>query len=394
MRALIVGAGIAGPVLAAFLRRLGMDVCLCEARSDSEIEGSFLGVAPNGMNVLAEIGAASEVLARGTPCTGFTFLNSRGERVGVIEGGENAALYGAPLVMVRRVDLHAALLDTAIRSGARVRFGARLAALDCGDATQVVARFDDGREETADFVVGCDGIRSRTRALVLPDSPQPAFLEQLDFGGYARAPSAPLEVGRNVMVFGRRAFFGALKREDGEVWWFHNGGSGAAVREMEPAALRAHILAHHDGDPPWIGEVIRSSTRILGPWPLHDILTIPSWHRGRVCVIGDAAHATSPSAGQGASLAIEDAMILARCLRDVADPERAFVELERIRRKRVEKIVRQSRQMGSQKVAGSALSAWARDRLLPMFLKFGAAAQREQYGYRIDWATRAISTST
>lgn len=387
MRALIVGAGIAGPVLGIFLRRLGVDVTICESRRAAATdEGVFLGVAPNGMNVLAEIGADRAILARGTPAAGFAFLNARGKQIGMIDGLGDEARYGAPLVMVRRGELHSVLVGAAIDAGVAVRFGASLAALDRSDPRSVTARFHDGSEETADLVIGCDGIRSATRALAIPDAPAPQFLDMLDFGGYGRADHAPLAVGWNVMVFGRRAFFGAFRRPDGEIWWFHNSGAREPLHALDPEARRARILALHDGDPTWIGDIVRSTPAVFGPWPLHDIRTIPSWHAGRVCVIGDAAHATSPSAGQGASLAMEDAMMLARCLRDSGmDPERAFPELEAARRERVERVVERSRRYGSPKAPSSALAAWARDRLLPLFLKMGVSEQRELYAYRIEW---------
>lgn len=387
MRALIVGAGTAGPVLGIFLRRLGVGVTICEARRAAATdEGVFLGVAPNGMNVLAQIGADRAVLACGTPASGFMFLNARGRPIGVIDGLGDEARYGAPLVMVRRGELHATLVAAALEAGVEVRFCARLNELERSDPRVVRARFDDGTEEVADFAVGCDGIRSSTRALALPDAPAPEFLDMLDFGGYGRADHAPLEVGWNVMVFGRRAFFGAFRRPDGEIWWFHNSGEREPLQELDPEARRARILALHEGDPSWIGDVVRSTPAVFGPWPLHDIRTIPTWHAGRVCVIGDAAHATSPSAGQGASLAMEDAMMLARCLRDAGmDPERAFRDLEAARRARVERVVERSRRYGSPKTPSSALAAWARDRLLPLFLKMGASEQRELYAYRIEW---------
>lgn len=389
MRGLIIGAGVAGPVLGTFLARLGVEVTLCEARPREAVaEGAFLGVAPNGMHVLRQAGVAAQVLETGTPCSGFEFWNAAGKRIAEIDGSQNAARYGEELVMIRRAELHQILLRGALAAGAQVRFGARLSGLET-QPDSVLARFADGSQLSADFLVGCDGLRSQTRALALPQSPTPKFLELLDFAGYGRAPQAPLEVGKQVMVFGRHAFFGAFRRPDGEIWWFHNGGNREPQRQLSPAARRARLLELHAEDPAWIQEVIRSSPELLGPWPLHDLLSIPRWHVGRVCLTGDAAHATSPSAGQGASLALEDALTLARCLREQSSPEQAFAAFEAQRRERVEKIVRQSRFNGSPKVARTALGAWTRDRLLPLFLRLGSAAQREHYGYRAEWEERA-----
>ena len=96
-----------------------------------------------------------------------------------------------------------------------------------------------------------------------------------------------------------------------------------------------------------------------------------------MCLIGDAAHATSPHAGQGASLALEDAIVLARALRDVPDPERAFALFEAQRRSRVERLVREARRQGRRKVAANPVSRRVRDLVLPLFLRLGSRSLRE-----------------
>ena len=93
----------------------------------------------------------------------------------------------------------------------------------------------------------------------------------------------------------------------------------------------------------------------------------------------------SPSAGQGASLAMEDAMVLAQCVRDIDDPVLAFRTFERQRRPRVDAIFRHARRNGSGKAVNGVISEWLRDRLLPMFLRLGAPAQSKSYAHRIAW---------
>ncbi|WP_437995101.1 NAD(P)/FAD-dependent oxidoreductase [Sorangium sp. So ce185] len=390
-RAIVIGGGIAGPVLGMFLRRIGVEVTIFEAReAPAEQEGAFLGIAPNGMNVLSELGLAGAVEALGAPCAGLRFENARGRRVGVIDQREAPRRFGAALVMIRRGALHGALAEEAARRGVAIRYGARLEDVDASDPREVVARFSGGGEARGDVLIGCDGFRSRTRARALPGAPEPRYTGLIDFGGFARCPGAPIEPGWNVMVFGRRAFFGAFAAPGGEVWWFHNSGEPAPAHgdAAPPESLRERILALHQGDPGWIADVVRATPEVLGPWSLHDILTMPRWHAGRVCLIGDAAHAATPHAGQGASLAMEDGMLLARCLRDEPDPEQAFAAFERLRRPRVEAIVRQARRNGSRKAVSGPVAEWLRDRALPLFLRIGAAAQQRAYAYRIDWEER------
>jgi len=288
--------------------------------------------------------------------------------------------------MVRRGDLHRALTDGARGAGVEVQFGRALSEIDRTDGSAVMARFSDGSQEAGDALIACDGIRSMARQLVLPNSPEPSYSGLLDFGGIAEDSGVPIPTGVNVMVFGRRAFFGAFRTPSGQVWWFQNSGQrrpDAVLRD--PSALRSHVLALHRDDPRWIADVIASTERLVGPFPLNDILFMPRWHDGRVCLIGDAAHATTPSAGQGASLALEDAMVLAQCMRDLGVPEPAFTAFERARRARVEAIVRQSRRTGSTKAVSGPVGEWVRDRMLPFFLRLGARAQDRHFAYRVNW---------
>ncbi len=391
-RAIVAGGGVAGPVAAMFLRRLGVDVAIHEARPGAATdEGAFLGVAPNGMNVLAELGVADAVAAVGVACEGFAFANARGEAIGAIDRRDDERAFGARLVMVRRSDLHRVLLDAAAARGVEVTFGRRLVDLDRTDPARVVARFDDGAADEGDVLLGCDGVRSRVRDLVFPGGPAPADSGLLDFGGFAPCPAgAPIEPGWNTMVFGRRAFFGAFVTPEGEVWWFHNSrAADAPSLAMRPDERRAHVARLHEGDPAWIAEVVRATDHVLGPWPLHDLLALPRWHDGRVCLLGDAAHATTPSAGQGASLAIEDGLALARCLRDVDDPAAAFAAFQRSRQARVDEVIRIARRNGDNKAVASPIACWFRDRMLPFFLRLGAKDQARGYAYRMDWDARA-----
>jgi 2-polyprenyl-6-methoxyphenol hydroxylase-like FAD-dependent oxidoreductase len=387
-RAIIIGCGIAGPAVGTFLRRLGIDAVVCERRStEAPDQGLFLGVAPNGMHVLGELGVRDRIAALSVPCAGFEFRNARGQIIGAIDRQHDDVKYGARLQMIRRGDLHRVLTSAARQAGVQVLFDRSLIALDQPDPSTAVAHFMDGGQEQGDMVIGCDGIHSTARLLTLPSAPRPTYSGLLDFGGFARC-TVPIPTGVNVMVFGRRAFFGAFRTPAGEVWWFHSSGEKRDVVFPDAPAVRAHLLALHQHDPAWIGDLIDATETVAGPFPLNDILWMPQWDRGRVCLVGDAAHATTPSAGQGASLALEDALVLAQCLRDIASPERAFATFERVRRPRTEAIVRQSRRNGSRKTASGPIGDWIRDRVLPFFLRLGTKEQERQYAYRVAWSDR------
>ena len=383
--AVIVGAGVGGPVLAVWLRRLGFGVRVLESRSGPALaEGAFLGVAPNGLQALAGLGLATAVMAKGHPCRGFEFLNHGGRSLGGFDRRDDEGRFGWPLTMIRRGELHALLSEAASREGVVVEYGRRVTKLtDEGDRVRL--EVDDGSSFDADFVIGCDGPRSTTRTTALPASPAPGFSGLLDVGGFAQVKALPFEPGVNVMVFGVRAFFGAFTTATNETWWFHNG--PGEVGSVTNAGLRERLHELHREDPAWIRELIDATPTLLGPWGLYELDAMPAWSRGRVCLMGDAAHAMSPSAGQGASMAFEDALVLAQCLRDVPEVPHAFRRFEQLRRPRVDAIMKAARQTSNGKAPG-AVGRWVRDRMLPLVLPYAGKAQARAYSHQLDFEQR------
>jgi 2-polyprenyl-6-methoxyphenol hydroxylase-like FAD-dependent oxidoreductase len=258
----------------------------------------------------------------------------------------------------------------------------------------VIARFEDGAEARGDLLIGCDGVHSATRRAIMPEAPGPEYTGVIDSGGFSPAPPGSNADGVMRMIFGLRGFFGWQVVPSGEAFWFENFHQAS---EPERSALdavpdlewRQRLLELHVEDPAPVTDLIRSAADPIGRWPIYDLPTLPSWHRGPVCLIGDAAHATSPHAGQGASLALEDAIVLAKCLRDIPDLERAFTVFESHRRPRVEKLVREARRQGGRKAAANPLSRRVRDLVLPFFLELGMRSLRDVYRYRVDWRDRA-----
>ena len=144
--------------------------------------------------------------------------------------------------------------------------------------------------------------------------------------------------------------------------------------------------------------MIRATESTIIAYPIYDIATQPIWHQGPVVLLGDALHAVSPNAGQGASLALEDAIVLAKCLRDLPDLEQAFSTYEWLRRARVENMVRHGRNAGQGKVMTYPIQVWLRDSLTPVFLKLFANPKALDwiYSYQVEWnepvgnTTRAV----
>jgi 2-polyprenyl-6-methoxyphenol hydroxylase-like FAD-dependent oxidoreductase len=383
--ALVIGGGIAGPVLAMLLQRAGLVPTIYEGRTGpADDAGAFLNLAPNGLAVLETLGLADAVRAAGTPTRRIVFQNHRGKRLGELP---------ETTILVKRGALHRTVRDAAVARGVRFLFGKRLTGVLRLPEGGVVARFGDGTEARGDLLLGCDGIHSTTRRLIMPEAPRPAYTGHVDTGGFSPAPAGSAADGVMRMTFGLRGFFGYQVVPEGEVFWFENLDVASESRARELAGVsdaewRRRLLEVHEGDPALIAETIRASGP-AGRWPIYDLPSLPVWHRGPVCLLGDAAHATSPHAGQGASLALEDAVVLARALRDIPDIERAFATFEAQRRERVERLVREARRQGSRKTAVGPIVRRVRDLLLPVFLRLGVRNLRKIYDYRVDWAQRS-----
>lgn len=387
-KALIIGGGIAGPVAAIALQRAGIEAEVFEARGESmDHSGAFLNLAPNGVNALKTLGLADRLAADGFPSRAILFFNGQGKQVGNLDSTAEEQRYGASNLMLKRGLLHKALREAAEAEAVRLHFGKRLTNITVTASQEVIAHFEDGSTAHGDLLIGCDGLHSRTRRILLPNAPQPAYTGLIDCGGFGHCLA--VIPGAQHMIFGRRAFFGYIAREDGEVYWFSNVAQAQEptrdeLRSMCDDEWQARLLALHKDDPAPVADIIRSTRGSLGKWPVYDIPFLPTWHRGPICLIGDAAHATSPHIGQGASLALEDAIVLAQCLRDMPGTEQAFAAFQRLRKERVETLIKQARRMGSRKTP-PRLVGWFRDLLLPIFLKGSTSQLAPVYSYRLSW---------
>ena len=390
-RALVIGAGVAGPAVAMFLQRAGWQVEIYEADAAPDpFDGLFLNVATNGLAVLAELGIRDRLLTDGHRASRMVMRSGTGHELGAVPNGPA----GDPergSVIVRRGWLHQVIREQALAAGVPFTFGARLVSID-ESATGVRATFADGRVAEGDILIGADGIGSPTRRWIDPAAPQPRYSGLVGTGGYARVEGLTPTPDTQYFVFGARSFFGYLVRADGTVYWFANMTAPqperGSLRDVPSAEWLAKLRDLHSDDPSPVPQILDGVTGEVGAYPIFDLVGVPHWSRGRVVAIGDAVHATSPSAGQGASLALEDAITLAKCLRDLPDRAAAFAEYQRERQPRADAVVTYARRIDSQKrVTKSRVGIAIRDWMMPKFLKGAADDTRNDwlYNHAIAW---------
>ena len=390
--ALVIGAGIAGPVAAMALRKAGIQPTVYEAHpSSAEGVGTFLTIASNGIDALRVIGADKLALAAGFPTPAITLRSTTGKSLGRAHTGLTLP-DGTTSHTLNRADLYQALYQEAVRRGIDVQHGKRLAAAEqTSDGVRAV--FEDGSDAVGDVLIGADGIHSTTRRLIDPTAPAPTYVGLINLGGYARGVEVDAEPGSYTMIFGKRAFFGYVLAPSGEVWWFANipRGDEPARGETEaitPTQWQSRLAELFAADAGPAAQLVQASgpAEITSASPVHSIPRLPAWHNGRMIVIGDAAHAPTPTSGQGASLSIEDAVILAQCLRDLPTPQVAFTRFEALRRPRAERIIKQAARINNSKTAGPITRA-LRDAILPAVMKMAANSRQATaaYRYHIDW---------
>jgi FAD-dependent urate hydroxylase len=390
-KALIIGGGIAGPVAAMALQRAGIESVIYESRTpDESAGGAFLTVAVNGLDALRAIEAHTGVLTAGFPSKTIELRSGSGKRLGEVPiGGELPD--GTTTLTMKRADLYQALLAEAWDRGIPIEHGKRLLNASPTAAGGVVASFEDGTQAAGDLLIGADGIYSRTRQIIDPGAPAPRYSGLGNIGGFSRTSVVTGAPGKYVMTFGKRAFFGYILSPSGEVWWFANPPSPTEMTRAELASLggehwKERLIALFADDARPAVEIIRATTELSVGANQYDMPRVRRWWRGPMIVIGDAAHAASPSSGQGASLAMEDAVTLAQCLRDLPDIRSAFVAYEQMRRPRVERIVARAARMNSNKAPGPMGRA-VRDLILPLILRLQGSAdsQRWIFDHHIEW---------
>jgi 2-polyprenyl-6-methoxyphenol hydroxylase-like FAD-dependent oxidoreductase len=389
-KAVIVGGGVAGPVTAMALQRAGIEGVVYEAYPPTAEEvGSYLTVASNGLDALRAIGAEQPVRAAGFPTLTNLLLSSNGRRLGAVSNGGRLA-DGTAAHTIKRARLYRALHQQATDRGIQVVFGKRLVDAQPTQDGGVVATFQDGTQAAGDLLVGADGIHSVTRRLIDPAAPAGRYVGLVNFGGYTPEPAAGAEPGVWHLIFGRRAFFGYVTDPAGGTVWFANVPRAQTSRQERQATTaqqwRRQLLELFAPDHGPATRLIAAGRLEFAGDNTYDLPRVPIWRRGPMVVIGDAAHAPAPTSGQGASMAAEDAVVLAKCLRDQPDIGQALGVYEGLRRRRVERIVAQAARTSSTKTPGP-VGRLLRDLLLPVVFRL-LVTERSlawRYDHHIDW---------
>ncbi|WP_432976093.1 FAD-dependent monooxygenase [Dactylosporangium sp. CA-233914] len=347
MRAIVIGGGVGGSTAALALRRIGADVTVYEAYEDPAGEvGAWISLAANGLRALDALGCLAAVRAAGVEVARQRMWSAGGMLIGDVARGrrESDTLHGVSMMRGRLV---AALRTAAAEAGARIVTGARLAGVSETERG-VLATFEGGTADTADVLVAADGIWSTVRGLLDPAAPVPQYAGLYSVSGVSRVEG--VEPGVFNMTFARNGAFLHL-RAGAEVWWSAQVNSPATpVRQGVDDATRLRELAGLFRDEVTPSAVLTGTTALQPLTLMHVVDPVRTWHSGRVVLIGDAAHPVG--AGQGASMAIEDALALAAALQNQDSVPSALQRYDTDRRPRITKVLGTAEDNRNAKKAG------------------------------------------
>jgi 2-polyprenyl-6-methoxyphenol hydroxylase-like FAD-dependent oxidoreductase len=303
--AVVTGAGIGGLTAAVALRHQGWDVTVLERAPALEPVGAGLGIGPNALHALDAIGLGDQV-RRFSAIQGHGGIRRCDGRWLVrTDLSLLAERFGDHELMALRADL-VELLASRLPDGV-LRTGVTVTAVDPGDQAHRARVTTSAGEVEADLVVAADGIRSPIRTALFPGHQGPRYSGCTAWRFLAPRPDrspSPAE------TWGRGTVFGAVPLADGRVYCYATAFVPAGERNDDEAAeLKRRFGGWHDPIPGLIGSV--SPDAVLRDDVYWMAEPLPAYHRGRVAILGDAAHAMTPNLGQGACQAIEDAIVLA-----------------------------------------------------------------------------------
>jgi 2-polyprenyl-6-methoxyphenol hydroxylase-like FAD-dependent oxidoreductase len=361
-RALIAGGGIGGLAAAIALRRAGIDAEVIERSATLTEVGAGISLWPNANRVLRSWGLLGEVLRRGWVVTAGELRSPQGALLHRLELPPSEE----PLVLLHRAELLAILADALPRWA--VRTGATVEGFDTGEREVSVDLGDAGRAGGA-LLVGADGLHSTIRRALLDDG-EPLYRGYTVWRGVA--PAGAVAWDALTETIGRGARFGTIPIGGGRVAWWAAANEARATDDGGPAERRAKLLDRFGG---WHAPI----PALLRATPAEEILKndtmdrVPAsrWGIGRVTLLGDAAHPTTPNLGQGGCMAIEDAAVLAEELAATPDVPTALRRYEARRRPPTARIVRESLRYGRIVQAEGSVVGRAREvalRMTPAFV--------------------------
>ncbi len=348
-KVLVVGGGVGGMSAALALARLGVEVELADADPQWRAYGAGISVTGLSLRAFDDLGILEEVRQKGFVGAG---IRLRGADGGVIMESPVPPPEAPPIARsggIMRPVLHEIMSRRVREAGVRVTLGAEVTQMT-QDGSGVEVVLPGGREERFDLVIAADGIFSRTRPMLFPDAPQPKFTGQ---GCWRIVANRPAEVDRAEMWLGGpvKLGFNPVSADRMYAFILEHVPDNPWFAPEEQLAHVAELLAPYGGYVQAVRENLGEDS-LVNYRPLEWVLLPAPWHKGRVVLIGDAVHATTPHMASGAGMAVEDGLVLAEELSRHDSPDEALAAFSVRRFERARMVVENSVRIGDIEMAG------------------------------------------
>ncbi|MFC8956844.1 FAD-dependent monooxygenase [Streptomyces sp. NPDC057101] len=381
-RAIVVGAGIGGLTAAVALHRDGWQVTVLERAADLAPVGAGIGLAPNAQRALDVIGLGDRVRDLAAWQGDGGMRTPDGRWLARTNATAAAARFGGPLVLLHRATL-VEILASALPDGT-VRTAAAAALVDPGDDHRPARVATPQGEAEAELVVGADGIRSVTRQALFPGHQGTRYSGCTTWRVVVPAPARPFAPHE---TWGAGRLWGTQPLKDGRIYAYAMAtapAGGRAPDDEKAELLRLFGDWHHP-----VPEILAAvdPAQVLRHDVHHLPDALPAFHRGRVALLGDAAHAMMPSLGQGGNQAIEDAVVLAHHARSAADfvPGPALAAYTADRLPRTTAIVRKAARTGAVTMLSARPAVALRSALVGAVSRLGPGLVLRGFDGIADW---------
>lgn len=357
-RVLVIGGGFSGMSAAIELCKIGATVDLVEIDPDWRNHGAGISLGGPTLRAFRQLGILEAFLERGSAHDGLSIRSPHGPQIAELPtpriAGPDVPGSGA---IVRPV-LARILAEATLAAGAHVRLGCTFDSIE-QNAASVAVTFTDGEQRRYDLVIGADGLHSKVREVVFPDAPTPRYSGQ---GVWRAVLPRPPQIKTATMWVGPNVKPGVNPVSTTHMYLFIT--EPRPVNEhLDPASFVEHMRGLLADFPAPELQAVREQ---LGPdsmvvfRPLEGLLVPLPWVRGRVALIGDSVHATTPHLASGACIGIEDALVLAEELARAADVPQALAAFERRRWQRCRMVVENSARLGQIEIEGGDKEEHAR----------------------------------
>jgi 2-polyprenyl-6-methoxyphenol hydroxylase-like FAD-dependent oxidoreductase len=326
---LIVGAGIAGCAAAIALAQSGWAVCVIEKQPEWRFQSSGIFVYSNGLAQFAQLGVMDELVHAGFPIPSGrnVYLDAQGRHL-VDTVYPNVGPAGTPPILgVKRAEMHRVLSARLAGLGVDVALGTSVTAL-AQQGSKVDVTLSNGLTQSFDLVLGADGIRSSLRAMLWPEV-QPVYS---GLGVWRSVHRRPAELVDKIMQMGVGKRLGIMPISDDKLYIFGTLAEAKTAwfdKPDWPDTMRAKF-AEFGGPARQFLDELSAHTEVLYT-AVEEVIMPTPWHQGRVLVMGDAAHASTPFMGQGGAMAVQDAVVLGQLLASGADVPAALKAFEQCR---------------------------------------------------------------